>query len=213
MTIVYAQRWEFMEPHLRGKTVLDIGPAELVGTVNCDKRDTWLHARIKAVAACTVGLEKSVEQVDALKKLGYEVLVGDAESFALDQAFDIVNAGELIEHLSNPGLFLECAKEHLRPGGVLLLSTPNRFSAAQFFWAFLGNTIPAYEKPIAKHVAFYDEMSLRDLLVRHGFSQITIGYCQWVGRPNHRLSSRLLNALIRQFRPKFLGTLVVAATR
>ena len=212
MTAVFRERWQFLEPYFRGKTVLDIGPAELVGTSNRHKLEkTWLHARIKSVAAHVVGLEKNPEQVEALTRLGYNIVQGDAESFDLGAQFDVVFAGELIEHLSNPGLFLECAKRHLKPDGVLLLTTPNRFSAAHFVSAFMRNRIPEYEKAIAKHVCYFDENSLRDLLIRHGFSGIAVHYAEWVGKPIRSKGARILNAFLRKYRPKFLRIILVAA--
>ncbi len=39
--------------------------------------------------------------------------------------FDSVVAGELLEHLLNPMLFLQECFDALRPGGLLVLSTPN----------------------------------------------------------------------------------------
>jgi SAM-dependent methyltransferase len=42
-----------------------------------------------------------------------------------DGAFDVVYAGEVIEHLYNPDHLLEECRRVLRPGGRLVLSTPN----------------------------------------------------------------------------------------
>ena len=135
---IYKTRWEFIEPYVCGKKVLDIGPAELRGTTqDLDKVKGWLHGQIMSAAASCLGLEKSIEQVQALQKMGYNIIQGDAEAFDMGDAFDVIFAGELIEHLSNPGLFLECVKRHLRPEGVMLLTTPNRFSASHFLSAFL----------------------------------------------------------------------------
>lgn len=51
---------------------------------------------------------------------------GDAERLPFrDGAFDLVFAGELLEHLVHPAAFLEEASRVLRAGGLLALSTPN----------------------------------------------------------------------------------------
>jgi SAM-dependent methyltransferase len=42
--------------------------------------------------------------------------------------FDLVVAGEIIEHLGAPQALLEFARGLLRPGGQLLLTTPNPFA-------------------------------------------------------------------------------------
>ncbi len=57
-----------------------------------------------------------------------EVLAGDAADLAAavgERRFDAVVAGEIIEHLEDPYRFLRGCRSALRPGGRLVLSTPN----------------------------------------------------------------------------------------
>lgn len=211
MTPVYKTRWEFIEPYVRGKVVLDVGPAELIGTTHRHKEQESIHKRIVAVAQKVIGLEKNGDQVRSLRELGYNILEGDAEAFELGERFEVIVAGELIEHLSNPGAFLECARRHLKTDGVLVLTTPNRFSGAVFLSALRHNVIPSYDKPIAKHVAYYDENCLQDLLRRHGFSRFVVAYYEWVGKPSPNWTLWILNAVLRKLRPRFLPGLMIAA--
>jgi SAM-dependent methyltransferase len=208
---VFRTRWAFIETYVVKKTVLDIGPAELVGTVHRAKEERWLHKKTASVATRVVGLEINEEQISALRGMGYDVRLGDAEGFDLDERFDVVLAGELIEHLSNPGRFLECARRHLYPDGILLLTTPNRFSAIAFLKALRRNQIPVYGKPIAKHVMCFDEDTIRSLLIRHGFSDISVDYYESVGASPTAYKIRLVNALLRRFRPMLLSGLLVSA--
>jgi 2-polyprenyl-3-methyl-5-hydroxy-6-metoxy-1,4-benzoquinol methylase len=211
MSLVYKTRWDFIEPYVQGKSVLDIGPAELMGTINQRKLQGSIHHRIYTVAERVVGLEKATEQVHALRDMGYNILEGDAEDFDLGQMFDVIVAGELIEHLSNPGRFIECVRRHLKPDGVFLLTTPNRFDAILLLSALFHNTIPTYTKPMSKHVAYYDQSCLLDLLRRHGFSRFTVAYYEYVGQPSGSLVLRTLKAFLSRFRPRFLAGLMVAA--
>src|SRR5581483_6236585 len=45
-----------------------------------------------------------------------------------DEIFDVVAASDVIEHVEDPRRFLADAARVLRPGGVLFLATPNRYS-------------------------------------------------------------------------------------
>ena len=208
---MYETRWQFLEPLVQGRTVLDVGPAELVGTVNRHKMDRWLHAHIASAAATAVGLESNAEQVRALRDLAFDIRQGDAETFDLGERFDVVFAGELIEHLSNPGAFLERVRGHLVAGGRLVLTTPNRYSIHAFYRVLRTGKVPSYDKPIAKHVLYFDADALTSLLSRHGFREIEVGYVRWVGKPSRRPFARLLNAFAARFRPPLSGTLVASA--
>jgi 2-polyprenyl-3-methyl-5-hydroxy-6-metoxy-1,4-benzoquinol methylase len=60
-----------------------------------------------------------------MRQEGFDVVVADAESYAFEEPFDAIIAGELIEHLPNPGRFIENAVDHLSAEGKLVLSSPN----------------------------------------------------------------------------------------
>lgn len=209
--MVFETRWDFFRPHVENKHVLDIGPAELVGTINQHKFERWIHHRLADAAASLIGLEKNAEQVQALVRKGFDIREGDAEEFRIGVNFDIVVAGELIEHLSNPGRFLNCARQHLVKDGKLLLTTPNRFSILALDRVIRTGNVPTYTKPIAKHVAFFDEDSLTSLLNRHGFGRVQVDYCKWVGLPATSKWERWLVGLVSRYRPALLPVLLAVA--
>jgi SAM-dependent methyltransferase len=208
---VSTYRWDFLLPLVEGKKVLDIGATELVGTLNKQKRERWIHGRIAEVAERLVGLDVSAEQVEVLRTEGFDMRVGDAETFELPETFDVIVAGELIEHLSNPGCFLDRARAHLRTGGILALTTPNRYSTQSILAVLKTGTHPRYEKPIAKHVAYFDSDSLTSLLERHGFRNVTISYCKWVGAESSSSLKRAFIEVVARFRPTMLPTIVATA--
>jgi len=64
-----------------------------------------------------------------LREQGYDARCVDATSDAdLGERFDLVFAGDVIEHVDNAVALLRFAKRHLDPGGRLLVATPNPFS-------------------------------------------------------------------------------------
>jgi 2-polyprenyl-3-methyl-5-hydroxy-6-metoxy-1,4-benzoquinol methylase len=105
------------------------------------------------------------DELKKLKKKGYNVKYADAESMELGRQFDVVFAGELLEHLSNPGMFLAKANSHLKENGLLVLTTPNAFSLQVFLRNILGMKLYINEE----HVCFYELNTLRHLLDRYGF--------------------------------------------
>jgi len=175
----YEHRLDFLRKYVPGKDVLEIGPAELVGTTHRHKLERWPHQIIKALAKSLSGLEKNLQQVRALQDQGYNIFPGDAENFDLGRRYDVIFAGEVIEHLSNPGQFLRCARKHLHPGGTLLITTPNRFSIRALRSIILENKVQKYRKLIDGHTAYYDIRSLEHLLEREGFLIKELGYYLW----------------------------------
>lgn len=82
-------------------------------------------------------------------------------------SLDMVISLQVIEHLWDPGSFLTEARRCLRPGGLLLVSTPNRLT----FSPGLGRG----ERPLNPfHVQEFDGEQLVALLADRGFHTITL---------------------------------------
>lgn len=117
----------------RGPDVLDLGfVGELVGAGSA----TWLHESIRTRYPSVWGLDASRDDVEALRSEGRKnLVVGDAQDFSLDKTFDTIVAGELIEHLGNPAGLLTSAREHLKPGGRVIVTTPYAFGLHHWLYA------------------------------------------------------------------------------
>ncbi len=79
-----------------------------------------------------LGIDIEEKEIIKMKKEGYNVICANVETMQLNLKFDVIIAGELIEHLHNPGLFLNTLYEHLRDEGKLILTTPNPFNFRSF---------------------------------------------------------------------------------
>jgi len=80
------------------------------------------------------------------------------------ESFDTVIAGETIEHLENPSKFLREVKVILKPGGILLLSTPNPYNVL----TILGNMFfmrPKY----ASHINLFTFRTMIELCNHTGW--------------------------------------------
>ncbi len=84
----------------------------------------------------------------------------------LRERYDCLTAFDVVEHFDEPGEFLHQADALLKPGGVLLLTTPNRHSKWErlFGQGWHGYGIPEY------HRCIFSSESLRKLLTMSGFS-------------------------------------------
>lgn len=120
-----------------GPDVLDIGCSGQQGLRSSLDSPWWLHGQLVKRFPETWGLEFSEELVEELTSSGIQnIYQGDAQRFDLGRQFDTVVAGELIEHLADPGEFLRCAAAHLKPGGRLILTTPYAFSLGFVLYAW-----------------------------------------------------------------------------
>ena len=117
------------------------------------------------------------------------IVRGDMESHEFGETFEAIVAGDVIEHASNPGLFLDNCRRHLAPGGRLVITTPN----AKWPTVFL--------RPNPSHTLWHDRHTLCHLLDRHGFEVEQLRYYPG-NKPHYPLPLRLL--ALRQ------GLLVVA---
>ena len=88
-----------------------------VGAGSGIDRPDWMHAAVASVATTTVGVELDAKLAARARERGYDVVAADAQTLDLGRTFDVVWAGELIEHLSCAGGFLDAAHRHLEPDG------------------------------------------------------------------------------------------------
>jgi SAM-dependent methyltransferase len=133
-------RIDFVVEATVGPAVLDIGCTGGLADMNVALDDpNWLHGRLSTVFGQKLwGIDLSERKINEMKSAGFSNLhVGDAQSFSLIEKFDTIVAGELIEHLPNPGLFLDAASRHLKTQGRLVLSTPYAAGLANVLYSWL----------------------------------------------------------------------------
>jgi 2-polyprenyl-3-methyl-5-hydroxy-6-metoxy-1,4-benzoquinol methylase len=132
-----------------GPAVLDVGCVGGFQEASPDTSDPlWLHGHLRAAFDDVWGIDLSPTRIEALRARGYgDIHVADAESFELDRRFNSIVAGELIEHLANPGMFLRRCGEHLAEGGRIVLTTPYPFSyeTTAYAWFRYPRTCPNRE--------------------------------------------------------------------
>lgn len=144
-----------LTPH-PGWRVLDVG---------CNTGE--LTARLAALQCRTLGLDINAEAIAVAQNRfpALEFRVGTLPDLDA-RDFDAIVASHVIEHLSDVDAFLQAARDRLKPGGRLVLATPNRHAwlrrAAHRLWG-----VSFFEDPT--HVRFYSPHELRDRFVERGF--------------------------------------------
>lgn len=158
-------REAFVLERCAGKSVLDLGCVKHLAEV-AEKDPNWLHGRIRAAARRCIGVDFARAEVEKLKALGIEVVYGDVtKPLPLEERFEVIFAGDLIEHLSNfEGFFDNCTRL-LAPGGTLILSTPNPFYADGFHYAALKRRVLINPE----HICWIDPQAMLQLVGRFGF--------------------------------------------
>jgi SAM-dependent methyltransferase len=147
-----------------GKDVLDLG------CVSHDPQSYrspfWVHKALADKAASLLGMDLSAEGVAYLAERGFNVTHGDAQNFDLGRQFDCIVAGDLIEHLEDFSGFIESCKRHIRPGGALLISSPN-----PWYWRNVAKAMVSAEVDNnIEHTCWLCPRTLRQLVGRHGMT-------------------------------------------
>jgi SAM-dependent methyltransferase len=114
----HVYRYAFACGFVKGREVLDIACGEGYGSA----------ALLRAGATRVTGIDVSEDACrHARRKYGIEARVGNAEAIPFPSAsVDAVVSFETIEHVPDAARFLDECQRVLRPGGILVLSTPNK---------------------------------------------------------------------------------------
>lgn len=168
------QRLDFIKSVSAGKSVLHLGCTNWPYTLEAIDAGTLLHKDLAEVSNDLYGFDFDQEGIDVLASKGFDNLFrADLEKLhevGVDKQFDVIIAGEMIEHLNNPGLFLNGIKRFMSRRTRLVITTINAYSGMRFFVYGLRGQRGSLEPVHPDHVAYYSYSTLKLLLQRHGFN-------------------------------------------
>ena len=165
-------REDIIIPIVKGRNVLDCGGVDHYAAESKLGEDTWLHKKVVSHAESCLGVDINIGGVEAgVWGLGFDrFVVANVERLPFRGCFDVVVAGETVEHVFNMGLFLNSAKGVLKEGGLLVITTPNSFAVSSIGWGILNGR----ERCHPEHTCYYSPQTLAYVVRQHGFRDVEI---------------------------------------
>jgi len=177
-----------------------------------------LHLLLKEKCSELYGFDDDQNGLDILSQHGctnlFKANLEELGSVPLDETFDVIVAGEIIEHLNNPGLFLSGIKRFIGPKTKLIITTVNAYCGFRFALYALNGKRGRNEQIHPDHVAYYSYSTLSVLLNRYDLKIENFLYYD-LGtehRPYSRWFVNFINDCLVKFTPQ-LADGVIAICR
>jgi len=181
----FERRLAFLRRHVpAGAHVLDVGCGEGA-----------FAAALAGAGAMVTGVDVAPEPLRRAAELhpGLDLRLVPAEppSWPLpDGAFDVVWAGEVLEHVADTAAWLSELRRVLRSGGTLVLSTPDHGALVRLALGLWPGAFDRHFDPRSDHLRFYTRRTLTALLDDFRFEEIRLaGIGGWPGARGTLLGS------------------------
>lgn len=212
--IELVQRVEFIKKICEGKKVLHLGCTNFPYTNEAIENDMLLHFDLEKIAGELYGFDFDQEGIDILSKHGTKNLfradLEKLEEVGLDEKFDVIIAGEMIEHLNNPGLFLNGIKRFMNAETKLVITTINAYCAFRFFIYGLRGKGGVNEPVHPDHVYYFSYKTL-NLLINRANLKVSDFYFYDIGiehRPHGRWFLNVINDVAVKISPHLCDGLI-----
>lgn len=162
------QHWQVDEHGLRpleGRTALDVG----CGAGLLAEPLARLGARTTAIDAAAPLIEAAKAHAEGQ---GLDIDYRHSTVEVLEGQFDLVTSMEVIEHVANPQAFLYSLVARLAPGGLLVLSTPNRTAKSRLLMITIAEGIGQIPKGTHDHEKFITPDEMKAMMAAAGLSVI-----------------------------------------
>jgi SAM-dependent methyltransferase len=114
-----------------------------------------------------VGTEFSPQGAEIARETGAEVFIGGVEQIPPDAKFDCIIATQVIEHIYEPLSFVKQLVGRTKPGGHIILATPDIGGALR---KLMRRRWPSFKVP--EHVLYFNYWTLSSLMYRAGLSHV-----------------------------------------
>ena len=208
------QRVDFIKAACSGKKVLHLGCTNYPYTKESIENGMLLHFELEKVASQLYGFDFDQAGLDILIEAGGKNLfradLEKLEEVESDETFDVIIAGEMIEHLNNPGLFLSGIRRFMNSETRLMITTINAYCGMRFVWYGLRGRRGKAEPVHPDHVAYYSYSTLSLLLKRHALDVETFLFYDMgkEHRPHNRWYLNLINDVCVMIAPQWADGII-----
>jgi 2-polyprenyl-3-methyl-5-hydroxy-6-metoxy-1,4-benzoquinol methylase len=154
----------------------DVAPGEHVLDLGCG--EGAFAAELSRAGAEVLAVDVADEPLRRARAanpgLRTQLIDGEGEWEIADGSFDVVWAGEVIEHVADTSRWLSEVRRVLRSGGRLLLSTPQLGRVQLLSAALSGRAFAARFDPQGDHLRHYDRATLSALISAFGFERLSV---------------------------------------
>jgi 2-polyprenyl-3-methyl-5-hydroxy-6-metoxy-1,4-benzoquinol methylase len=171
-------------PGSQGKSVFEIGSA--YGFFLSVAKEHF-----RSAAGIDISRDAATYAVETLK---LDVSIGDFSDYSFRQQPDVVCLWDTIEHLQRPDLYVEKVARHLRPGGIVAITTGDIGSPVA---RWRGARWRQIHPPT--HLHYFSKSTLTRLLQNHGFR---IRYCGYEGMFRNVDSMAYMILVLRNQQPR-----------
>lgn len=166
-----------------------------------------LHFTLTEVAS-TTGIDNSRDAIDYLLEHGVfqNIVYGNVEKLHdvnIAETFNVIVAGDIIEHLSNPGLMLEGIKRFCNNSSLVIITTPHAFGVLNFLRFVFNKFIEGNEHVISLN------SNIHNLLARHGYIIDSVDTCYQKNASKNAFFN--IGRLFFTLFPRLGGTLFIVA--
>lgn len=154
----------------------------VLADVGCGDGDLWRATRGR-FARC-IGID-AVRYPGLPEEVMFHQADLDAAALPLaDGAADVTAAVETIEHLDNPRAFMRELARITKPGGWVVVTTPNQLSALSLLTLIAKGRFSAFqERDYPAHRTALLEIDLRRIAAESGIEQVAIAFTRWGRMP------------------------------
>jgi 2-polyprenyl-6-hydroxyphenyl methylase/3-demethylubiquinone-9 3-methyltransferase len=191
------QHWSLDEHTFRpleSKSALDVG----CGAGLLAEPLARLGAKVTAIDAAP-GLIAAAELHARGGGLDIDYRVSAVEE--MSETFDLVTSLEVVEHVADPAVFIGALGQRLAPGGLLILSTPNRTALSKLLMVGAAEAFGAVPKGTHDFDKFVTPDRMKTLLADAGLKCVDVQGIAWsISRGLHLSDDLRLNYILSAVR-------------